>query len=383
LTIYPEHDLLEFVGLRSKQHSDQEVSSMANDQTPTKPNSEPNTLVIEDRVLSHGFIQLPKLVLHARNVSRDAKFLYAVLLGYAWQAGSCFPGYTRLCEDLQASENMVRKYMRELESAGLLIQRRRGLGKTNIYTLPDIRTSKIAVQDPQETAAKKEAEESDANLRNSNDSDRKEADSQPPGHRIYETHRHQTLQQPVERARPTSPPARRHGNLSSISEILIRRDRPSMNLTQAPHLLRHQYVPDQISAYVAEIAREMGDQAKARSNLTYAMRLCKESGCHPNRFASILLEARAITRDRRSVNHNQTVSPELRRPMAYFWRVVRSLLDLAQTIPDGDRACEVVETTIHRPNTPVQTNPQLAGQMSFTENPGESQNSSETATEHG
>jgi len=74
--------------------------------------AEPNTLLLEDRSLANGFIQLPKVVLHAANLSRDAKLLYAILLSYAWQASRCFPGYRRLCEDMQASENMVRKYMR-------------------------------------------------------------------------------------------------------------------------------------------------------------------------------------------------------------------------------------------------------------------------------
>lgn len=99
---------------------------------------EPETLMIEDPTLYHGFVQLPKLVLYARNLSRDAKLLYAVLLGYAWQEKRCFPGYGRLCDDLDTSENMVRKYMRELEAVHLLSQRRRGQGRTNIYVLLDI-----------------------------------------------------------------------------------------------------------------------------------------------------------------------------------------------------------------------------------------------------
>src|SRR5690242_16868442 len=111
--------------------------------------SETNTLIIEDQSIRYGFIQLPKQILYARNISRDAKFLYAILLGYAWQEQRCFPGYNRLCADLQASENMVRKYMRELEAIGLLKQKRRGLGKTNIYTLCDLRTSKIEVLEHQ------------------------------------------------------------------------------------------------------------------------------------------------------------------------------------------------------------------------------------------
>ena len=76
-------------------------------------------LSVEGPALQRGFVQLPKLVLYAQHLSRDAKLLYAVLLGYAWQEQRCFPGYQRLCDDMNASENMVRKYMRELEAVHL------------------------------------------------------------------------------------------------------------------------------------------------------------------------------------------------------------------------------------------------------------------------
>ena len=100
---------------------------------------EPDTLIIEDQSLRYGFIQLPRQVLLARNLSHSAKLLYAVLLSYAWQEGSCFPGYGRLEEDMQGREQMVRKYMRELEAIGLVSQKRRGQGKTNIYILHDLK----------------------------------------------------------------------------------------------------------------------------------------------------------------------------------------------------------------------------------------------------
>ena len=105
-------------------------------QDPDKEGApEPGTLLIEDETLRAGFTQMPNRVLHARNLSRDAKLLYGFLLSYAWQQGSCFPGYAQLCADMGASPSIVRKYMRELETVGLLVQKRRGLGKTNLYTL--------------------------------------------------------------------------------------------------------------------------------------------------------------------------------------------------------------------------------------------------------
>lgn len=56
-------------------------------------------LPFEGVSLPRGYVQLPKQVLYARNLSRNAKLLYTVLLGYAWQDQHCFPGYQRLCAE--------------------------------------------------------------------------------------------------------------------------------------------------------------------------------------------------------------------------------------------------------------------------------------------
>ncbi len=104
---------------------------------------EPGTLLIEDETLRAGFTQIPNRVLHASNLSRDAKLLYGFLLSYAWQQGRCFPGYAQLCAAMGASPSIVRKYMHELEVVGLLVQKRRGLGKTNLYTLCSLSTATL------------------------------------------------------------------------------------------------------------------------------------------------------------------------------------------------------------------------------------------------
>ena len=109
------------------------------------PASDP--MLVEDASLPRGFVQLHKPVLYAQNLSRDAKLLYAVLLGYSWQEQQCVPGYQRLCADLDASENAVRKWMRELEAAHLISQRRRGQGRTNLYLFHDLRTATLEAQD--------------------------------------------------------------------------------------------------------------------------------------------------------------------------------------------------------------------------------------------
>jgi hypothetical protein len=70
-----------------------------------------------------GFVLLPRAVLHASGLSRDARLLYAVLLSYAWQQSSCFPSHRRLQADLGCGVNQVTKYLRELEAAGLMERR--------------------------------------------------------------------------------------------------------------------------------------------------------------------------------------------------------------------------------------------------------------------
>ena len=95
------------------------------------------TLAVASAALRGGFVLLPRTLLHAPGLSRDAKLLYAVLLSYAWQQGSCFPGYERLQADLQCSVNSVTKWMQELQDARLVTRRRRGQGKTTLYTLHD------------------------------------------------------------------------------------------------------------------------------------------------------------------------------------------------------------------------------------------------------
>ncbi len=116
---------------------------MASEEEYQTDHGKRDSILVEDEALQGGLVMLPKVILHARNLSRDAKILYAILVDYAWQERRCFPGYARLCEDMGASEPIVRKYMRELEEVDLLTQKRRGLGKTNLYVLLRIASAQL------------------------------------------------------------------------------------------------------------------------------------------------------------------------------------------------------------------------------------------------
>ena len=91
-----------------------------------------------DLVSQHGFTQVPNFILTNKELGVGAKLYYAMLLKYARDADYCFPGQARLADDIGTSVRSVKTYQDELERAGFLKVTRRGLGKTNYYTL-DIR----------------------------------------------------------------------------------------------------------------------------------------------------------------------------------------------------------------------------------------------------
>jgi ElaB/YqjD/DUF883 family membrane-anchored ribosome-binding protein len=111
-------------------------------------------IVIEDEALAQGFTQIPNTVLRRKDLSAGAKLTYMVLLSYAWEKGSCFPGQERLAEDIGAGKRSVIRYVQELQETGLLEIKRRGLGKTNVYILKRLhkpRSAKLAFQEVPKT----------------------------------------------------------------------------------------------------------------------------------------------------------------------------------------------------------------------------------------
>jgi DNA-binding MarR family transcriptional regulator len=99
---------------------------------------EKNTVIIQDAALKTGFVQLPNFILTDTKLSAYAKLSYALLLSYAWQKDSCFPGQQRMADDLGLSERHLRRAIKELEDSNYISIERRGLNKTNVYTILSI-----------------------------------------------------------------------------------------------------------------------------------------------------------------------------------------------------------------------------------------------------
>lgn len=111
-------------------------------------------------ILRDGFTQVPVEVLDDNTVSVPARFLYSVLLSFAWENNQVYPGQNRLAEALGVSDKSVRTYLSELEKKGYLTKKRRGLNHTNIYTLnkwipPGYKRKKVPLKKQKKSPLKK------------------------------------------------------------------------------------------------------------------------------------------------------------------------------------------------------------------------------------
>jgi hypothetical protein len=79
-------------------------------------------------------------------------------------------------------------------------------------------------------------------------------------------------------------------------------------------------------AAVEAISAEFADTAHLKSNLSQAANIWQACGKSEAAFVSSLYEARSITKHQRNV----------RRPMPYFWSMVRDLVGLKPHAQDHD-----------------------------------------------
>lgn len=88
-----------------------------------------------DLLTKKGYTQVPNFLLNDPRLSSTAKLVYVMLLKYAWHHDQCFPGQKTLAKDIGKGERHTHSAVKELEKNGLISIKRRGLGKSNIYTL--------------------------------------------------------------------------------------------------------------------------------------------------------------------------------------------------------------------------------------------------------
>ena len=88
-----------------------------------------------DPVVADGFTQVPNFILKNDKLTVGEKITFAMFLSYAWHNDKVFPGQDRLAKDIGITRRSVNTFVKGLEKKGFLSIQRRGLGKTNLYTL--------------------------------------------------------------------------------------------------------------------------------------------------------------------------------------------------------------------------------------------------------
>ena len=88
-----------------------------------------------DRISAGGFTQVPNVIQNDPNLELGEKAVYAQFLQYAWHHNFCFPSQDLIAHNLGITRKSVNKFVAGLSKKRYLTIERRGLGKTNMYTL--------------------------------------------------------------------------------------------------------------------------------------------------------------------------------------------------------------------------------------------------------
>jgi len=224
-----------------------------------------------------GFTQVPNTVLLDPTLSRDARFLYTLLLQHARPRTGYVVrvGYARLCALMDAGEDLVRRTMHELVTAGRVEQTRRGRGLVNTYRLlvtPPLSTRPARVQEPGERGFSVEEQTIEE------DNGEFEDSTAPPRMKFSERPRGLSSSEPRRSAFPPDPAPRRM-------------PRPPVSLDPDR---------DAVVTLIGDLQRELGDRATVGSTTSRALTLYRQSNVSWEAFVTAVYSARAATQARTS-----------------------------------------------------------------------------------
>lgn len=98
----------------------------------------PRLTVVKDDGASYS--ALPHEIMRDTKLSRDARLLYAILQGYAWQGGECRASHETLAREMGCSTRMLRTYLNELLNARKVTEHGAGYRRQKVYRLASIGT---------------------------------------------------------------------------------------------------------------------------------------------------------------------------------------------------------------------------------------------------
>jgi len=259
-----------------------------------------------------GFTQIPNTVLLDRTLSRDARFLYTLLLQHARPRTGYVVrvGYARLCALMDAGEDFVRRTMHELVAAGLVEQTRRGRGLVNIYRLlatPPLSTRPARVLEP--------------------------------GERGFSVEEHAIEEDEGEFDYSTPPPCmnvseRPVGSSSSGPRRSVPPPDPAPRKTPRPLALPDPE-RDAVLSLIGDLRRELGDRATLGSTTSRALNLYRQSDVSWEAFVTAVYSARAATQARTSAIRRRDERGVNKMP--YMLAVLADRLGLWETPTAGVR----------------------------------------------
>ncbi len=93
-------------------------------------------------VLSLGYGIIPKLVMKDKDLTVEAKAIYAYISSYAGNGSSAFPSVSLICSDLDIGENRFHKHKKVLIEKGYIEVKRertnKGAWGSNVYTINSV-----------------------------------------------------------------------------------------------------------------------------------------------------------------------------------------------------------------------------------------------------
>jgi Helix-turn-helix domain len=272
-------------------------ASMLSPQTPTL--NQQDRIEFVDENLRHGFAQMPRPVLKARGLSFRAKCVYNLLLDYAWQTDSCFPGQERLAEDLDTSVDTIQRSLNELKAYGLIDWKRQGLNKPNIYYILRLsecknlhlngtpqdcgfwipqscgnRTPQICGSNNTQSKNTQKEKDTDSNLRNADAKNSKKEEGR--GDTTCSHIDRGTIRKEENTIYPHSSNRNTGASTPSPTHTILKRvEEITQQASRRPPTLPNGYTEeeDAIAAYIEDYSRILNDQAHTRSNARQAINI--------------------------------------------------------------------------------------------------------------
>jgi len=86
-------------------------------------------------IMQGGFTAVPNYLLDDGSCPPGAQLVYIHLLRYAWQNDFCYPGQESLAKKIGVTRKTINTWTKQAVTAGILVIRRRGQGRSNMYDL--------------------------------------------------------------------------------------------------------------------------------------------------------------------------------------------------------------------------------------------------------